>query len=153
MPRLSASNSSVVGEPGGGLGEELRHRTAHGSGSSSGSRNAGLPAESERTQYGEPSAPAGPTGSICHTREAGRGQPVDESATAAPEGASSADNGSSTPARRRSNTGKRMLATRVGPAAQTTLARRMTPPCSGAPAPVETGARERTAGASSPSRR
>ncbi len=42
-------------------------RAASGSGASLRSISCGLPAWSERTQYGERSAPTGPSGSTCHT--------------------------------------------------------------------------------------
>src|SRR6516225_2617305 len=88
---------------------------ACGWGSSAGSRKAGLPAKSERTQYGERSAPTGPTGRICHTENPASASQSMNARPPRPSAASIADIGSSTPARRRSKTGSLTLNTAVCP--------------------------------------
>ncbi len=82
----------------------------------------------------------GPVGRICHTEKPASASQSMKARPPRPSAASRADIGSSTPARRRSKTGNRMLATRASdPFGQPPVARRITPPCSGAPCPVEMG--------------
>src|ERR1700722_11242805 len=67
--------------------------------------SAGLPAESERTQYGEPPLPVGPSGRICHTVKPALASQSMKARPPRPRPALSELTCSRTPARRRSSTG------------------------------------------------
>src|ERR1700683_4207868 len=66
--------------------------------------NAVLPAKSERTQYGEPEAPVGPSGSTCQTVKPALASPSMKARTPLTSEASSELKWSRTPQRLRSNT-------------------------------------------------
>ena len=111
VARLKRLEQRVVGEP--GLGWRRRkcaiHRRLRAAAARRDRAAPDCPRSRSAPSTGEPSAPVGPSGSTCHTLKPAARQPVDEGTSAAPERRLERRERSSTPARRRSNTGRRAL--------------------------------------------